>query len=209
VNPSKDNQLLLNMIPDLFLLSFFWILFCVLHSVLAAPRFKNRMKALMGKSFIFYRPFYIIFAFVTMIAIIIFQVNMNDVQLYLLSTALFLGGIVVCFSGLVLMIVCIEKYFILLSGIPDLFQRNGTSRLMITGIHRYVRHPLYLGTFVFIWGLFVLLPYAGLLITNVIITVYTLIGIKLEESKLVEEFGEDYRLYRKKVPMLLPDFRYR
>jgi protein-S-isoprenylcysteine O-methyltransferase Ste14 len=144
-----------------------------------------------------------------MIAIIIFQVNMNDVQLYLLSTALFLGGIVVCFSGLVLMIVCIEKYFILLSGIPDLFQRNGTSRLMITGIHRYVRHPLYLGTFVFIWGLFVLLPYAGLLITNVIITVYTLIGIKLEESKLVEEFGEDYRLYRKKVPMLLPDFRYR
>ena len=75
---------------------------------------------------------------------------------------------------------------------------------MITGIHKIVRHPLYAGTFMFIWGLLIALPYLSLLIADVIITVYTLIGLKLEEKKLEKEYGAAYKLYKQKVPMLIP-----
>jgi protein-S-isoprenylcysteine O-methyltransferase Ste14 len=36
------------------------------------------------------------------------------------------------------------------------------------------------------------------------LTVYIIIGTKLEEKKLVLEFGEAYIKYQKEVPMLIP-----
>ena len=77
---------------------------------------------------------------------------------------------------------------------------------MTTGIHNYVRHPLYAGTFLFIWGLLLLLPYWSLLIADSIITLYTLIGIRFEENKLVREFGKPYEEYQNEVPMIIPRF---
>jgi protein-S-isoprenylcysteine O-methyltransferase Ste14 len=41
----------------------------------------------------------------------------------------------------------------------------------------------------------------------VIITGYTLYAIKLEEQKLVEEFGHSYLSYKEKVPMILPQLK--
>lgn len=93
-----------------------------------------------------------------------------------------------------------------LSGLRSLVQEENYSELHISGIHRYVRHPLYLGTFLFIWGLFIVFPTLSLLISNSVITIYTLIGIKLEEKKLVLEFKEQYKAYQKTVPKLIPKF---
>ncbi len=45
---------------------------------------------------------------------------------------------------------------------------------------------------------------ASLLVANTVITLYTLLGIELEEAKLVDEFGDEYRRYRETVPKLLP-----
>ena len=69
-----------------------------------------------------------------------------------------------------------------------------------------VRHPLYFGTFVFIWGFFIVLPYLSLLICNLVVTIYTLIGIRFEEAKLEKEFGESYKQYKAQVPMIIPSF---
>lgn len=110
-----------------------------------------------------------------------------------------------CF-GLLIMALCIEKYFGRLSGLKTLFvdEVHTGNQLIVTGMHRYVRHPLYTGTFLFIWGLFIFIPYTSLLISNFIITVYTLIGIRWEEEKLIQEFGDSYKIYQKKVPKLIP-----
>jgi len=55
--------------------------------------------------------------------------------------------------------------------------------------------------------LFLILPYLSVLISNLVITLYTMIAIRFEEAKLIKEFGEEYRIYRKQVPMILPGFR--
>ena len=91
-----------------------------------------------------------------------------------------------------------------ISGLRSLWQETTYPELIISGIHKHVRHPLYFGTFLFIWGLAVLVPYLNLLLSNAIITIYTLVAIKYEEEKLVKEFGQDYINYQKTVPKIIP-----
>ena len=103
------------------------------------------------------------------------------------------------------MIICIKKYFYELSGIQAL-QKVAQQQVTLQqkGLHNYVRHPLYLGTLLFVWGLFLMFPLVSNLSACIVITAYVLIGIQLEEKKLILEFGEDYRSYKKAVPMLVP-----
>ncbi len=162
----------------------------------------------MGSGFRYFRLLYTLFAFASFAVVILYQVNLQQVQLFLLTDPIFYAGLLICFGGLVLMIVCISKYFVGLSGIKALFKEETSNQLIISGVHRFVRHPLYLGTFVFIWGLLLVQPYLSLLIANTIITVYTLIGMRLEEAKLVDEFGEDYIKYQQTVPRILPGSRF-
>jgi protein-S-isoprenylcysteine O-methyltransferase Ste14 len=111
--------------------------------------------------------------------------------------------------GLVIMIICIRKYFFELSGIQAL-QKNKTivtPKLQQNGLHGYIRHPLYFGTLLFVWGLFLLFPLLYNLIAAAAITVYVLIGIKWEEEKLFVEYGEEYKQYSRRVPKLIPKFK--
>jgi protein-S-isoprenylcysteine O-methyltransferase Ste14 len=71
-------------------------------------------------------------------------------------------------------------------------------------MHAYVRHPLYSGTLLFVWSIFVGYPYMNNLISCAAMTIYTLIGIYFEEKKLVKEYGPAYNAYRAKVPALIP-----
>lgn len=107
------------------------------------------------------------------------------------------------------MTICIAKYFKQESGFLWLNPEASTEKteLYISGIHQFVRHPLYLGTLIFIWGLFIIFPSVANLIAVSVITVYTLIAIRFEELKLIAEFGDAYREYKKKVPMIFPKFK--
>ena len=148
-----------------------------------------------------------LFAFVFFAALIFYQVRIQTIRLFEPNTIVSVAAMVLSFSGLILMLICIRKYFMNLSGLRSLFIENFSNKLQVSGVHRYIRHPLYLGTFAFIWGLFLLLPYLSLLIANIVITVYTLIGIELEEKKLIAEFGESYAKYQSNVPRLIPFFK--
>ena len=74
-------------------------------------------------------------------------------------------------------------------------------RFVLSGWHRFVRHPWYALGLILIWTRD--MTTAGF-VTAEAITMYFVIGSRLEERKLVEEFGERYREYQRKVGRLFP-----
>jgi protein-S-isoprenylcysteine O-methyltransferase Ste14 len=68
-------------------------------------------------------------------------------------------------------------------------------------MHRYVRHPWYALGLVVVWTRSM---DAAMLVTALAITVYLVIGSRLEERKLLVYHGEAYRRYMERVPGLIP-----
>ncbi len=77
-----------------------------------------------------------------------------------------------------------------------------TMLITVKGPFKMVRHPLYFFVLIAIWTAPVLT--ADRLLFNVLWTIWIVIGAFFEEKDLIEEFGDDYIEYLKKVPMLLP-----
>jgi protein-S-isoprenylcysteine O-methyltransferase Ste14 len=191
------------MVKNHLILTCMWIAFCVMHSILAADTVKQGIRKNMGKIFPRYRLWYILLAFTSAFLVVLFEVGITTTTVFTTGPLLQIAGILTGAAGAVIMAASIRKYFPRFSGM--LKDQNKT--LFTAGLNRYVRHPLYLGTFICIWGAFLALPYWSLFISNSIITVYTLIGIRFEEKKLENEFGGPYITYRKKVPKIIPTFR--
>jgi methanethiol S-methyltransferase len=184
-----------------------WSVYCILHSLMASSGFKQKLVSLLGTRFKYYRLFYTLFAFLFLVFILYYQFNIETSRAFESSYYTRLAGILVGISGLIIMITCIKKYFMSLSGLLSLVKETSYNTLIITGIHKYVRHPLYLGTFGFIWGAFLCYPFWTILIADTIITLYTLIAIRFEEDKLVKEYGKSYKEYQQRVPKLIPSFK--
>ncbi len=73
---------------------------------------------------------------------------------------------------------------------------------VVRGPYRWVRHPLYLFLILMIWSYPDLT--ADRLLFNILWTVWMVFGTVLEERDLVASFGDSYRAYQRKVPMLIP-----
>ena len=89
---------------------------------------------------------------------------------------------------------------------PILIHLRGTDTLpmpfTVRGPYRWVRHPLYLFSLLMIWSH----PHVTTdrLLFNLLWTAWILVGTVLEERDLVADFGETYRDYQHRVPMLIP-----
>jgi methanethiol S-methyltransferase len=81
---------------------------------------------------------------------------------------------------------------------PD---QEADEELKTGGLHLYVRHPLYSGIFLVLWG------HAQTefsLATAVWGSIYLLIGAMYEERRLIDRYGEAYVAYRRRVPAFIP-----
>jgi len=73
--------------------------------------------------------------------------------------------------------------------------------LRLEGLHRYIRHPLYSGAILLLWGR------AGTeaeLATALWATAYFVVGAHFEEKRLIDRYGDAYRNYRDTVPGFIP-----
>ena len=77
-------------------------------------------------------------------------------------------------------------------------------RLIKHGIYRHIRHPAYLGTLLFTIGIpLIFSSLYGLLLMLTLFPSY-LYRIRIEESVLLEELGDEYREYMKKTKRIIP-----
>jgi protein-S-isoprenylcysteine O-methyltransferase Ste14 len=92
------------------------------------------------------------------------------------------------------------------AGTVNSMQMRGGA-VLADGPYRYVRNPLYLGS----WGMFAamafLMPVTGALFTIVLLTVFLLRLILAEEAFLRSQLGEAYEAYLRTVPRLVPSVR--
>ena len=94
--------------------------------------------------------------------------------------------------------------FFLTGGTPVPF--NPPPRLITTGLYAYVRNPMFLGGFLFLLGLGVLLGSLSLtfIFAPLLIVLYVFYVKAVEEKEMEKKFGQEYLEYKKRVPMFIP-----
>ena len=95
------------------------------------------------------------------------------------------------------------------SGLKQLALRERTERaqggrLVMEGVLGRVRHPWYAAGLILLW---VRNQDVADLITSLILSVYLVLGAVIEERRLIRSFGDNYRDYRRRVPMFFPRLR--
>ena len=186
------------MVTTHILLVISWIMYCFIHSLLADIKIKDLIQQ-QGISVESYTRYYNLLAVVLIIPLIYFQLSVKSVWLFKVTGVNLIAGMVLIITGAVIMIHSMLKYFRMLRE-----QSQNGPLLQTSGIHGYVRHPLYSGTFLFILGIFLCRPLMCNMLVAAIIIGYTIAGIRFEEKKLVDEFGDDYKKYKKRVPGIVP-----
>ncbi len=80
-------------------------------------------------------------------------------------------------------------------------------KIISSGIYTRIRHPQYLGAIISHIGISVLLSSLFSLISSPLIMLLIYFMSLKEEKELVKEFGKEYEIYMKKVPMFCPKLR--
>jgi protein-S-isoprenylcysteine O-methyltransferase Ste14 len=97
--------------------------------------------------------------------------------------------------------------FFLTRGTPVPF--TPPPKLITSGLYAYIRNPMLLGMFIFLFGLGVLFGSLSLIfIFTPLFIVINVFYIKaIEEKEMEKKFGKEYREYKKSVPMFFPWFK--
>lgn len=84
---------------------------------------------------------------------------------------------------------------------------HSIDKIVKEGVYQRVRHPIYSGDIVLVWGIFFHWPSMRALVAVIWLTITLSLWMRLEEKALTEKFGSDYLEYKKQVPMAVPWMR--
>src|SRR5882757_5858177 len=110
------------------LLAVLWTAFCGLHSLLAANAIKQKIIGRLKNAGRYYRLCYTVFAGASFAAVLAYQFSMHSPLLFQPHTWMVFTGVIAGLCGLIIMGICIRRYFFLLSGLRESLQ-NDHSRL--------------------------------------------------------------------------------
>ena len=117
-----------------------------------------------------------------------------------LFTSFFLGFLLPVSNIIILM-----GILLIIFGWRKIYRAKG--KLVTTGIYGHVRHPQYLGFLLLTLGMNLeWTTFFTFLLWPVIAVLYYRLA-KKEEKESEERFGEEYREYKRSVPMLIPRIR--
>lgn len=195
----------------LALLAAAWVLYFGLHSLLASTRVKALVMARLPCAAPAYRLGYNAIALAALLPLLWLQWRVSGNPLFLAPAALRIAFDLAALAAVATFVWTLRWYdmrafaglraegskSIERAGAPD----GARAGFTLSPLHRHVRHPWYFLALVIVWTR----PMdAAWLVASTAITLYLVIGSRLEDDKLVDTFGETYRHYRERVPGLWP-----
>lgn len=186
----------------MMLLAIAWAVFYTLHSLLAANGVKRWISEhtliLPGRS---YRLFYNTMSLLLFLVLLMLHSATPSKQWFSAGTGWMIAGVLLNGSGLLLGLLALRTY----NGAAFLgLQEEDNRHLNTNGLNTYMRHPLYTATLLLMLGFCLLQPAGKNWMALTLTMGYLLIGMHLEEKKLVETFGDAYIRYQQKVKKLIP-----
>jgi protein-S-isoprenylcysteine O-methyltransferase Ste14 len=106
-------------------------------------------------------------------------------------------GLPIFFSGIILIILSLRRIYRFL-------MLKEEKKLVKDGVYGLVRHPLYLGDSIWPVGWSLIWTKLCSLILTPIWLLFYIVTTFYEEKRLEEEFGDEYREYRKRVRRIIP-----
>ena len=178
------------------------ILYGAVHSLLASHTLKSKLELKLGRA---YRLFFNAFASITLLPLLALVPLLPDRVLYRIPWPISaVMGFIEVIAVLAAIVTLLQTDVLRFLGIRQVLQTDSlsTNTLQLTGMYRWVRHPLYFFSLIFLWfspimTLNQLTLYSGF-------SLYFYFGSILEERKLKSQFGEVYQQYQQQVPMLIP-----
>ena len=108
--------------------------------------------------------------------------------------------------GTTVLIWCFWDFLVKGKGTPAPI--NPPKELVVSGLYKYVRNPMYVGILLVILGHFLWFGFWNLLIyAAVVFAAFSAFVIFYEEPTLKRNFGAAYEDYLKQVPRWIPKFR--
>ena len=181
------------------------LLYGLVHSFLASLWFKERIQAWFGDAGSrWYRFVYNLFAVISLLPVLALPAVLPDRRLYVIPSPwvyLSIAGQLLALLALAVGLFQTGVWSFL--GLRQLVDgQEKPSQMVVEGLYRYVRHPLYTAGLVFIWLVPVMT--VNILCLNLGLTVYLVVGAFFEERKLKREFREAYIRYQAQTPMFIP-----
>ncbi|MDA0193497.1 MAG: isoprenylcysteine carboxylmethyltransferase family protein [Bacteroidetes bacterium] len=182
-----------------------WLVYFSLHSFMASIAFKKIILNLSPWLHQNYRIFYNLVSILGLLYILLMLATTPSDQILTGSPILKFLGLALATWGIIFLKLSFKEYSI--REFLGIKKETQGKQLSLNGILKQVRHPIYTGTILIVSGFFLFNPKMLNLVTLICVVIYIIIGIQLEEQKLEMEFGDDYRKYKEKVPMLVPRFK--
>ena len=180
------------------------IFFGGLHSVLLHVPTRERIKEILGVDDQTYRLFYSLISIVSLFIATVITLLSDGNWVKQPDWVTYAGGGVLIVGSLYLLRVSFRNYSLMVFiGL----QPDTNQKLHLSGMNRYVRHPLYLSTVLLLVGIMVFWPSDVVMTACVIMIAYTVVGARFEEQKLIKQFGKAYIDYIKEVPAFIPKFK--
>lgn len=81
---------------------------------------------------------------------------------------------------------------------------ENTTKLVTTGIYRFIRHPMYLSIAMLAAGIFLKKTGTAQVVIFIIVLLALYLTARIEEGEMIKRFKKQYRDYMKKSKMFLP-----
>jgi protein-S-isoprenylcysteine O-methyltransferase Ste14 len=181
-------------------------LYGALHSLLASLRAKALARRILGPaSSRLYRLGYNLVGVLTLLPVLAIPARQPGLLLYRVPWPW--SGLMLAGQALALVTTLVGLLQTDLAGFLGLRQLlegepEGPPKLVLTGLYRWVRHPLYTAGLAFLWLSPLMTTSTLALFTG--LSLYLYIGSLFEERRLVREFGQAYLDYQHRVPRLMP-----